>query len=34
VVGQFEGEGLDFKFGGEEGRVAEGDGLPGRVQVI
>jgi hypothetical protein len=39
VVGQFEGEGLDFEFGGVQGRVAqreglvaEGDGLPGRVQ--
>ena len=32
VVGQFEDEGLDFEFGGLQGRVAEGDGLPGQFQ--
>jgi len=32
VVGQFEGEGLDFEFGGVQGRVAQRDGLPGQRQ--
>jgi len=31
-VGQFEGEGLDFEFGGVQGRVAQRDGLPGQRQ--
>ena len=34
VVGQFEGEGLDFKFGGLQGHIAEGDGLPGQFQFV
>ena len=32
MVCQFEGEGLDFEFGGVQGRLVENDGLPGRVQ--